>query len=75
VLDAELAIPDSELAKHPVLAGRPAMTPATPTTKLGKAIISWFKDRSLARHAASGVVLAGGSAPQELACDQVPARD
>lgn len=67
VLDAELAIPDSELAKHPVLAPRIAMVPAAPTTKLGKAIVSWFKDRSLAKHAASGVVLAGGSAPQELA--------
>jgi hypothetical protein len=67
VLDAELAIPDSELAKHPVLAPRIAMTPVAPTTKLGKAIVSWFKDHSLAKHAASGVVLAGGSAPQELA--------
>jgi hypothetical protein len=67
VLDAELAIPDSELAKHPVLAPLAAMTPPTPTTTLGKAIISWFKDHSLAKHAASGVVLAGGSAPKELA--------
>jgi hypothetical protein len=67
VLDAELAIPDRELAKHPVLAPRAAMTPATPTTKLGKAIVGWFKNRSLAKHAASGVVLAGGSAPHELA--------
>jgi hypothetical protein len=67
VLDAELAIPDGELAKHPVLAPRVAMTAATPTTKLGKAIAGWFKDHSLARHAASGVVITGGSAPQELA--------
>jgi hypothetical protein len=67
VLDAELAIPNSELAKHPVLAPRVAMTPATPATKLGKAIVGWFKDHSLGKHAASGVVLAGGSAPQELA--------
>lgn len=67
VLDVELAIPDSELRKHPVLAPNPARTPATPSTKLGKAIVGWFKDRSLAKHAASGVVLAGGSAPPELA--------
>jgi hypothetical protein len=67
VLDAELAIPDSELAKHPVLAPRIAMNAAAPPTKLGKAIVSWFKNHSLAKHAASGVVLAGGSAPQELA--------
>lgn len=67
VFSAQLAIPDSELKKHPVLAPRIAMTLAAPTSKLGKAIISWFKDRSLAKHAASGVVLAGGSAPQELA--------
>lgn len=67
VLDVELAIPDRELAKYPVLAPRIAMKPATPTTKLGKAIASWFKNDSLAKHAASGIVLAGGSAPQELA--------
>lgn len=67
VLEAALAVPDSELAKHPVLAPRIAMGWAATTTKLGKAIVSWFKGRSLAKHAASGVVLAGGSAPQELA--------
>jgi hypothetical protein len=67
VFGAELAVPDSELAKHPVLAPRIAQTPATPPNKLGKAIVGWFKDHSLAKHAASGVVLAGGSAPPELA--------
>lgn len=67
VLDAELAVPDAELRNYPVLAPRMMMKPATPSTKLGKAIVSWFKDRSIARHAASGVVLAGGSAPAELA--------
>lgn len=67
VLGAQLAIPDSELKKHPVLAPRIAMAAAATTTKLGKAIVGWFKGHSLAKHAASGVVLAGGSAPQELA--------
>src|SRR5262249_285153 len=67
VLDVELAIPDSELAKHPVLAPRVAMNAAAPTTKLGRAIIGWFQDHSLAKHAASGAVIAGGSAPAELA--------
>jgi hypothetical protein len=67
VLDAELAIPDSDLAKHPVLAPRAAMGWASTDTEVGKAIVSWFKTRSLAKHAASGVVLAGGSAPAELA--------
>ena len=67
VLDAELAVSDREAASHPVLAPRIAMGYAYTTTSLGKAIVSWFKDRTLAKHAASGVVLAGGSAPQELA--------
>lgn len=67
VLDAHLAIPDRELAKHPVLASRLMMGWAAPPTKLGKAIVSWFEKRSLAKHAASGTVIAVGSAPQELA--------
>jgi hypothetical protein len=67
VFSAQLAIPDKELANHPVLVPRIAMTAAAPMTKLGKAIVSWFQGHSLAKHAASGVVLAGGSAPQELA--------
>jgi hypothetical protein len=67
VFDAALAIPDAELAQHPVLAPREAQSFAYAPNALGKAIVGWFKTRSLGKHAASGVVLAGGSAPQELA--------
>ncbi len=65
VLAVELAIPDKELARHPVLAPRIAMTPDAPTSELGKAVVSWFVKRSLGKHAAHGV-LAAGSAPPEL---------
>jgi hypothetical protein len=66
IFSAELAIADSELAKHPVLAPRIAMTWANPKSKLGTSVVAWMKGKALAKHAASGVVLAGGSAPDEL---------
>lgn len=66
VFDAELSIPDKDLANYPVLAARPMMTVHTSTNALAKAIASWFVDHSLAKHAAAGTVLASGSAPSEI---------
>ncbi|HEY4239550.1 MAG TPA: hypothetical protein VGM88_07025 [Kofleriaceae bacterium] len=68
-LNVGWAIPDRSLRDYPVLAPAIAMKPADAKDELGKAVVSWFTTKSLAKHAASGTVLAGGSAPEELASD------
>lgn len=66
VLSASLVMPDSEGDKHIVLAPKIAWSAASPPSAVGKAIVSWFTTKTLAKHAAGTAVLAGGSAPSEL---------
>ncbi len=65
ILQMTIAVADKNLADIPVLVAQPPGKPDTDTT-LGKAVASWFLTSSLAKHAASGDVLAGGTAPAEL---------
>ncbi|MFT3697875.1 MAG: hypothetical protein QM831_32340 [Kofleriaceae bacterium] len=66
LLAIEMAVPDSELRKHPVLAPEPAVRPASPNDELGKAVVTWFTKQQLGKTAATGTPLATGSAPTEI---------
>jgi hypothetical protein len=66
VLDIETAIPDQHLRDVPVLAPFAMMVPEAPSDELGKAVAAWFRSKTLGKHAATGGVLAVGSAPDEI---------
>ena len=67
VFQAGATLTDRELANYVVLAPWDRMTWATTTGGQDAAVIDWFKRHAFAKNAAAGGVLAGGSAPAELA--------
>ena len=67
VFQAGVTLADRQLKHYVVLAPWGMMTWATTKEPHDTAALDWFKHHSFAKNAASGVVLAGGSAPQELA--------
>ncbi len=67
VFQAGVTLADRKLKDFVVLAPWGMMKWAATKEPRDAAAIAWFKHHSFAKNAASGVVLAGGSAPQELA--------
>ncbi|HEY1587328.1 MAG TPA: hypothetical protein VGH63_16645 [Polyangia bacterium] len=65
VLMFDDALSDAELMKM----GNAKLSPAKPApgSELGKEVVSWFDGGTLGKHAAAGDVIAGGTAPTELA--------
>ncbi len=67
VFQAGVTLADRKLKDYVVLAPWAMMTWAATKEPQDTATIDWLKHHSFAKNAASGVVLVGGSAPQELA--------
>ncbi|HUJ59747.1 MAG TPA: hypothetical protein VLX92_14685 [Kofleriaceae bacterium] len=67
VFQAGVTLSDRELQHYVVLAPWDMMAWATTKGSQDAAVVDWFRHHSFAKNAASGVVLAGGSAPEELA--------
>jgi hypothetical protein len=67
VFQAGATLSNHDLQGYVVLAPWDNMGWAATTGAQDAAVIDWFKHHAFAKNAASGVVLAGGSAPDELA--------
>lgn len=67
VLQAGATLSDKDLRRYVVLAPWDMMGWASTTAGQDAAVTDWFKHHAFAKNAATGVVLAGGSAPGELA--------